>query len=379
MNNTIFLNTELNQIDISNTIKLLIYKENPSLLEKVDFDDENVFLEPLIFAYFNSKNENLFPPEMLNEIMQGYFIEKGELEIKFLFNTKGIAYIPVLGYFKEGEKRPFESITIVDDTNIEVLKYSLKLFQDIFRTTSGNLISNDEIKIDAELFEKNIVPLSNAFQFIKKSSSEHFKLIEQCCKKCVLFKTNTENTNSFATIYAHGTAFFNVYQDDYDEVFFVDDIAHQTGHIILTTLCNDKKAIFKNDENQNIGEILEQKDPRSIYVLLHAFYTYYTTLMCLDNCLNNKLFNEKQQMEATGRIGFYLGKCSRDIEILEELIIHFSGIENILTGAGINLYTLIKAKFIEVFEKWNPLIKHFDYSNQPYNFTFKSFAEINTK
>ncbi|SHM77017.1 hypothetical protein [Flavobacterium xanthum] len=144
-------------------------------------------------------------------------------------------------------------------------------------------------------------------------------------------------------------------------------------------MCNDKKAIFKNDENQNIGEILEQKDPRSIYVLLHAFYTYYTTLMCLDNCLNNKLFNEKQQMEATGRIGFYLGKCSRDIEILEELIIHFSGIENILTGAGINLYTLIKSKFIEVFEKWNPLIKHFDYSNQPYNFTFKSFAEINTK
>ena len=43
MNNTIFLNTELNQIDISNTIKLLIYKENPSLLEKVDFDDEKTW------------------------------------------------------------------------------------------------------------------------------------------------------------------------------------------------------------------------------------------------------------------------------------------------------------------------------------------------
>ena len=31
------------------TIQLLLYKENPTLLEKVNFEDDNVFLEPLLF------------------------------------------------------------------------------------------------------------------------------------------------------------------------------------------------------------------------------------------------------------------------------------------------------------------------------------------
>ena len=42
-----------------NTIKLLIYKEKPSLLEKVDFEDDNIFLDPLLFAYFNSKKDKI--------------------------------------------------------------------------------------------------------------------------------------------------------------------------------------------------------------------------------------------------------------------------------------------------------------------------------
>ena len=70
-----------------NTIKLLLYKENPSLLEKVDFEDDNVFLDPLLFAYFNSKKENMFSKDMLTEIMQGYFIEKEPLLLKESFNN----------------------------------------------------------------------------------------------------------------------------------------------------------------------------------------------------------------------------------------------------------------------------------------------------
>ena len=368
-----------NQAEIINAIKLLIYKENQTLLEKVDFDDDDVFLEPLLFAYFNSRNENLFSTAMLKEIMQGYFIKKEEIEINYSFNINGIGYIPKLGYFIKGEKIPFESNITVRDTNIEILKYPLSLLQNIFRISSTNLINEDEIIIDSDLFEKNILPLTNAFQFIKESSVEHFKLITQCCKKCVLFKTNPENINSFATIYAHGIAFFNVYQDDYDEVFFVDDIAHQTGHIILNTLFHNRKIIFNTDENQNIGKILKKKDRRSIYVLLHAFYTYYTTMMCLDTCLENNLFNEKQKKEAIARVGFYLEKISRDFQNFEKVNIHFFGIENVLTESGIQIYSMIEAKYHEVFEKWNSVTKHFDYSNQTYNFTFKNFAEINTK
>lgn len=76
------------KINIVETIKLLTYKENPSSLEKIDFEDDNVFLEPLLFAYFNSKKDNLFYREMLTEIMQGYFVEKEPLLIKESFNKQ---------------------------------------------------------------------------------------------------------------------------------------------------------------------------------------------------------------------------------------------------------------------------------------------------
>ncbi|HCQ13265.1 hypothetical protein, partial [Flavobacterium sp.] len=183
------------------------------------------------------------------------------------------AYIPNIGYFKYGEKKAFDSIFIIENTKIELLKQPIKLLENIFRTNTDELIREKEIIIDNDLFEKNINALTNAFKLIKVNSQDQYKLIEENCKKVIMFKTNPDNINSFATINAQGIAFFNVYQEEYDEVFFVDDIAHQTGHIILTTLFYDKKAIFKIDEEQNIGSLLKINDNRSIHILLHAFYT----------------------------------------------------------------------------------------------------------
>src|SRR4051812_46967500 len=94
-----------NQNVIIDTIKLLIYKENPSLLEKVDFEDDNIFLEPLLFAYFNGKKDNLFAPEMLTEIMQGYFFKKENVLLKASFDKNGIAFLPNLGYFDRNSNK----------------------------------------------------------------------------------------------------------------------------------------------------------------------------------------------------------------------------------------------------------------------------------
>lgn len=365
------------QTEIINTTKLLIYKENPTILEKVDFDDDNLFLEPLLFTYFNTKNENDLPNELLVEFMQGYFVKREEIITKHSFKKNDIVYIPRLGYFKNGDSEPFEQIQMVEDTNIEILKFSNNLLKNIFKNTIGDLINEDEITINSVLVEKNIAYLTNALSYIKNNSNEHFQLIEQCCKKILIFKTDTKNTNSFATIKAHGIAFLNVYQDDYDEVFFVDDIAHQTGHIILTTLLYNKRGVFKIDEEQNVEDIIEKKDHRTIHILLHALYTYYTTFICLDDCLANGSFDCNQKKEAIGRIGFYLNKCTADLDRFETINDYFGGVENVLSAEGIEIYDLIRRKYLEIFQKWHSITKHFDYNNQTYNFAFKNFTILN--
>ena len=51
------------------TLQLLLYKENPAIFEKINLEDESIFLEPLLFAYFNSKKDNSFSQDLLLEII----------------------------------------------------------------------------------------------------------------------------------------------------------------------------------------------------------------------------------------------------------------------------------------------------------------------
>jgi len=363
---------------IINTIKILIYKKFPEIFKKINFNDDNLFLEPLLFSFFNSEKEGINSKETLEEILQGYFIKSEKLKINESFNKNVIAYIPQIGYFKKGEETPFLPIQLIKGTNIEILKYSHPLIDMVFGIASEGKINGENFTVDKDLYQKYIGYLTNAFQFIKTTTYQHFDLIEKSCRKCILFKTDTNNTNSFATINAHGMVFFNVYQEDYDEVFFVDDIAHQTGHIILTTLFFNRKEYFIIDENENIksktGKIEEY---RSFYILFHALYTYYTSMMCLDKCIENDYFDKRQLHEASGRIGFYLRKLQLDLENFYKVIQFYQGIEFCLTKKGIDLFKSLMNKFGILESKWQSKTQEFNYNNQPYNFTYKEFVKLN--
>lgn len=369
---------ELRLIQFVEIIKTLVYKQSPGIIENVDYENDDVFLEPLLFSYFNGKKDNLFPKEALEEILQGYFIKNKKIKLKYSFNKNGIAYVPKVGYFKKGDLLPFDDIKLILNTGIELIKHEIIHLKYVFRDLNENSIDENLIEISSTLNNQFIKKLENAFSYIKKYCPDHYKLIEQCCKKVVLFKTNPENTNSFATIKAHGIAFFNVYQEDYDEVFFVDDIAHQTGHIILTTLTFIRKDYFLIDENLDIKSIVNNpKEYRSFYILFHALYTYYTTLLCLDNCIESNCFNPKQNHETKARIGFYLIKYNSDLRKLYKLANYYGGFAKILSKNAIPVFKTVNNKYLNMEEKWRNVVKKFNYDNQPYNFTYKKFTKLN--
>src|SRR5690606_7668933 len=228
------------------------------------------------------------------------------------------------------------------------------------------------------LFEKFLAPIEEAFRLIKENCPQHFKLIEQHCKRIVLFKTNPKITNSFTTINAHGMAFLNAYQKDYDEVFFIDDITHQTGHIIMTATLFERKKYFLIDEDESIKKITKNEtEYRNFYILFHALYTYYTTLLCLDNCLKNNCFNTRQIYEVKGRIGFYLIKYSIDLENFKKVIDYHKSIHNVLSQESIEIFRSIEDKYFEILNKYEKEVSNYNYDNQPYNFTYSNFIKLN--
>jgi hypothetical protein len=169
--------TALVSSSIIDTSTLILYKENFSLLQKLDFEDDKTFLEPLLFTYFNNKKKEGFSKEILEEIMQGYFTEKESLKINHSYGKESLSYLPELGYFnKSGQK--VQECHIIKNTQIELLYRPFELLNSVFELASSDSTSN-EIEMNSSLFEKFLAPIEEAFRLIKENCPQHFKLIEQ--------------------------------------------------------------------------------------------------------------------------------------------------------------------------------------------------------
>lgn len=359
-----------------NTIKILLYKEAPHILEQIDFDNDEIFCSPLLFAFFRHKVIKTFSEEvekgLLEEFMSGYHVEKKQLQLNHLYNDEGIAYVPTIGYFKKGDDKPFAPTFTVKDTSIKILRCPTPFLKVILETPAEDQLW------DEKLYTDRIDQLNNAMDLIRQHVPDQYKLIDQCCEYIYLFKTDPSNSNSFASGNALGLAFFNVYQEDYNEIFFIDDIAHQTGHVIMNNLMFKKETFYKIDASQSVEEILGSPDHRTVNILIHALYTYYTTFYCLDECITANAFEGNHYKEALARIAFYQRKCNIDLQILDIVIKHYDGIENIVTQKGLDVINSIRNKFQEINNKWGNIIDTYDFSNQEYNFSFKLFLDLNS-
>ncbi|QBA20879.1 hypothetical protein EU348_06635 [Chryseobacterium indologenes] len=374
-------------------IKLLLYKKDADIFNSLDFESETIYQEPLFFSYFNNSDSSIV---QLEQILAGF--SNGN---KFRVQTDnfGRFYIPNIGWFitnkknknlifykkemlleEEGIKVDFtlEPFSLIENTSIEILKYPIPLLEQCFFNVDKKLI---EVEIE-KIAKDHLEHLTIAYQLIKKNIPTQFQLIEKYANKCMVFNVNTYERNSFATLKAVGIGFYNAYQEDYDEVFFVDDIAHQTGHVIFYTLLSNVDDFFKVPK-ETVLETIELPDGtfienRDLYVLFHAFYTYYTSFICLDACLDAGDFDKRQVHEAKGRIAFYINKCYNDFVLIDKQ--PFETEENELkyfTENGLSIYKEIKNTWLEMSKKWFDEVKVYDLSNQPYNFTYSKFIELN--
>jgi len=381
-------------------IKLLLYKHDPNIFDKIDYEDDDIYQEPLLYAYFNSKVKKID----LDTIIYGYTKEKLRPEkLKVKSDTYGKFYLPNIGWFITNENNKsyelyktansllytlsskeiicdytFEPIEIIKGTNIELLKYPIPLLDEFYYDINGSVI---DVEIEnVTKFQR--INIEKAFNLIKKLAPKHYKLIESITKKVVIFNVDTTLRNSFATLNAQGICFSNAYQKDYNEVFFIDDIAHQTGHLIFNILIYDVEQFLKIHpetvvEKLHLGN--NTTETRNIYVIFHALYTYYTTFICLDAFLDyekNKYSRNLHEVEA--RLLFYIGKCYQDIDLIENNEIdNIESINDIFTLKGKEVYLEIKRKYKEVSQKWREKLTGLNMSNQPYNFTYSKFAELN--
>ncbi|MBC3793941.1 hypothetical protein [Spirosoma utsteinense] len=173
-----------------------------------------------------------------------------------------------------------------------------------------------------------------------------------------------------AAISYHGTAFINTEGQPHDEVFFVEDLAHQCGHIIFNTLTLHTTDFLKiNKETPMSGLTGVVYDNRSVYGALHGLFTYISILHCLTKCIKLEVFNPSQCVEAFSRIGFFMRKFEIDL--------NYMNMPQIYTSKGQQIYDGALASFEQVKKEFGADFKDKCYDNQPYIFNYHLFQKIN--
>ncbi len=387
---------EANKSNIADTIKTLIYSENQSLFNVIDFEDDFIYLEPMLFAYFNSdesSKQKLPIEQLLYSYMKHDAQSKG---VKVKSDIKGNVYVPNMGNFstktrnKELVLRKNNTVYTLEDNgykirfsftpcskiskfNIEVVRFNNVLLANSFRDNDMNIVSDVRIE---ESTNKNLESVHKAFNFIKTECPGVANNISKSLRNLVIF--NSQKTNSFASFSFHGIAFLNASCSDYDEVFFIDDISHQSGHVYFNMETYDKDSYFNINPNTAVVSLNNnfKNDERSIYVVYHAMFTYTQILSTLDTYYSKKCGNKKQLKEVVGRICFYLNKFKKDIECFST-VTKWNSSETILTKKSMITFK----KFIETFEvyrkKWDRYFNKVNLSKQPYNFSHTIFESQN--
>ncbi len=378
-------------VELIDSIKLILYKKYPTIFEELDFENDEIYLEPLLFAGLNSKLEI-----DVNNLLLGYknkTIVICEIELKT--DENGLLYLPNIGYFHTSVSNELVQFSCQDKYFIksknDVIDFQLEeltKIHDLFDVVTQpiellNEYFFDEFGTDVpveiiEITKKQLSNLSLAIDIIQKYAPDWYVLLKSTVRKMVIFNDPSKKRNSFATQSVHGCAFFNAFEENYNEVFFIEDIAHQCGHVIFNAYLASKPDIFRIDKNTDIymnGERNSYNEPRALYVMIHAMYTYESIFTCFNDCLENEVFSDHKLHELCGRLTFTLMKFERDYELLSKT--NEKDENEYFTDLGMDLINQFKESYKKCITNWGKNLVMFNLNNQPYNFSYSKFLELN--
>lgn len=350
---------------ITENLQILLYKETPTLLEKLNFEEDKTFSEPLLFAYFNSKKYSAFPIEVLEEIMQGYFTEKEPLKIKHSYNKNDIAYIPNVGYYNQNQEK---TEPILEIEGLEVVKEHHPLLQRyLFEYYKGHVTNPNPEYVS--VWENHIATLEKALKLLKEHIPDYFKEF-QCANKKIFIHNNPKILN-FTSIETLGMLYF--YATPYATLmYFVEELIHQGAHNILYHITFDKKDFFKIDApNTTMRDLTKQEwDYRDVYGAFHGLYTVCKRLKCYDILLQKNALKGKDKHELLGRLADQFPRFHTGLELFN--------LDEVYTERGKDFYLDLDKKCESIINKYILLKGEFDLSNRDLDFRYEDFCLLNS-
>lgn len=344
------------------------------------------FLEPLLFAQLSRAD----PDITLEQLLVGYVDrDHPALEVAVGSDLKGRIHLPRIGSLATGmpqarltlrfdpasqhlalhrdhDRIPFEfsPAMFAGPGTMEVSRHRHPLLERLFIDREGQPVAIDverAVQVHAHHLEK-------AWQLLDRHCPIYAKRIAQLVRHIVVF--NAQGVNSFANIEAHGAAFINA-DEDADEILFVEELAHQCGHVLFSTATVCHEELFAVSPHAPLKAWTgKDGETRSLYVVLHALFTEIAIMSCLEPLLETGAAGSvRQTSELEGRLAFIISRFAADL--------HNLGHPEVFSPRGASLYRRFLEIFNQVHGKWRDLVRAADFSNQTYNFSRRSYLARN--
>jgi hypothetical protein len=373
------------QQNLAENMRVLIYRTAPDLFERLDFEDDNCFLDPLLFAWFTSGGSNV----PLGQLLYGSIAPGRRPACQLLqTDTRGRALLPGLGelQIETGTRdvmlhfdraRNLFSCLVRDrvvptrwvprlrigGTDIEIMPDCHSLLDRFVADEAGARRMPEVDRVVAV----HVTQLDQAFALLATYCPDIAADITASTRRVLLFRA--KKPNSFATLSAHGAVFLNV-PEDANEVFFLEDLAHQCAHVIFNALTLDKQRFLTVDPATPLGEIVHDAvESRDVYRAFHALFTYTMICRVLSTIYERKVFRGTQAHELLGRLGFTLRKFAFDLAKLDT--------PGLFTPRGRLCYRRFATQYAQHIARAGDLVDRLDFTGQPYNFSYARFAARN--
>lgn len=354
----------MNYNKITTNIATLLYKVNPSLLEKLYFGNENIILEPLLFAYFNSQKHNRFKDGTLIEIVQGYFEKQEPIYLKESYNEIGIAYVPNIGYFNKNLEK-VDDLLYLD--KLEILKEMHPLLHPYLYESYKGHITNPTPKYNS-VYQKHLKTLNKALEIIKTHLPDFYQ--EFCFANKRIFIHDNPKILNFTTIETLGQLYFYA-TDDATLMYFIEELIHQGAHNILYHKTFPKSDYFKIDVSNTIMRDLTKQawDYRDVYGAFHGVYTVFKRLESYEILIEKDIFFGENRHELYGRFADQFSRFRTGLELLP--------LDQVYTEKGKQLYLELDQKCNQILKKYEYVKYVFDLSFRDLDFNYTDFAKIN--
>jgi hypothetical protein len=343
------------QKKLAHSMRTRIFQRLPAFYSKLDEVNDAVFLEPLLFAYF----DGLLPDSIrLEQLLVGSIVHAGSSEHLPVFSDEnGVIYLPALGYLMTGLGQ--EEFTLIWDKDLQCLELKHGGQPAVFDFELPYYARGTAIEITSVIyapwqpfFEEEMRKGSQGFSNIPEpvfpsqetmlqnwipQMESVFDLLGRCCpayleeimsviRRIVIFES--KNLPSFSPQGLNGCVFLNC-TEAVSEVSIISGLSVYTTQLqfYLLKLENDPFFRLKPDQACINEYSRDSKKNFAFFRDMEELFISSKQAEVLESCYSSKFFSGAMRHEFAGRLAHNRHNYQTEIDTLAQ--------ENILTDKGI--------------------------------------------